>query len=257
MLTDDGDVQVEILNLTRAERLNNLSGSLGNQIKWKHNNLFVKLDCLGYESIAEVLTSNLLSFTNLNENEYVKYYSCIVYEDGVLLGSGCYSHDFTKGYDEVTVANILDNNLLSYAISYDDLRSELFSIVGFDVKPYIDKILSIDSITRNEDRHFKNISFLFNGEKYIPAPIFDNGDGCMSDEVTHPLSVNFEDNIKNCYAKPFRSSYKDNFVNNVPLIIDYDGFMSNLFLTGTRSLRALETIKYGLKEMEGISWVRK
>ena len=48
MLTDDGDVQVEILNLTRAERLNNLSGSLGNQIKWKHNNLFVKLDCLGY-----------------------------------------------------------------------------------------------------------------------------------------------------------------------------------------------------------------
>lgn len=256
MLIDVDNNKIETLYLTRSERLDSSSSSLGNQIKWKHNNLFIKLNCLGYEDIAEVLVSHFLSFTNLREYEYVKYYSCEIYEDGVFLGNGCYSYDFVGNYNEVTISNILDDNLLPYSIDYDDLRDELYSIVGFDVKSYIDKILSVDSIIRNEDRHFKNISFLFDGKKYIPAPIFDNGDGCLSDEVTHPFEVSFEDNVKNCYAKPFKTRYKDNFSNNTPLIIDYDGFINSLALTDKRSLRALETIKYGLNEMEGVSWVR-
>lgn len=257
MLVDIKDNEVEKVYVSRKERLYNTSSSLGNQIKWKHGDMYVKLNCLGYEDIAEVLVSHLMSFTNLQNDEYLKYYSCLIYEDGVCLGNGCYSFDFTENYSEVTVANLLDDNLLPYSISYEDLRVELYDIIGFDIKSYIDKILSIDSISRNEDRHFRNISFLVKDGIYKPAPIYDNGDSCMSDLISHPLNVDFITNIKNCFAKPFMSDYKINFVNNIPLVIDYNGFFNSLSLSDDKSIRALKTIEYGLKEMEGIAWVRK
>lgn len=256
MLVDVNNDEVRVLHLKRSERLDNYSSSFGNQVKWKHNNLFVKLNCLGYEDIAEVLVSHFLSFTNLGEDEYVKYHSCVIYEDGIYMGNGCYSEDFTKGYMEISISDILDNNLESQAVSYEELREILYPIIGYDVKSYIDKILSVDSIIRNEDRHFKNICFLYKEGEYVPAPIFDNGDSCLSDLITHPLSVSIRDNLKNVYAKPFKTRYKENFSNNIPLLVDYDGFFSSVNVTDVRSIRALEVIRYGLKEMEGISWLR-
>lgn len=256
MLKDVLDSDVEKIYVTKSERMCGSSSSLGNQIKWKHGNKFIKLNCLGYEDIAEVLVSRLLHYTDLNKNEYVDYFSCQIIEDGVLLGNGCYSYDFLNEGIEVTVSSILDDNLLPYSISYDDLREELYDIVGFDVKSYFDKILSIDSIIRNEDRHFKNISFILRDEKYIPSPIFDNGDSCMSDLISHPMSVPFDVNICSCYAKPFKQNYKDNFSSNVPLRIDVGSFFREVNVSEDRSLRALKTIEYGLRDMEGISWIR-
>ena len=255
-MVDVLDSDLERVDVAKEERINETASSLGNQIKWKHGNKFIKLNMLGYEDIAEVLVSHLLSFTNLREDEYVKYYSCRVYENGVCLGNGCYSYDFVGDYIEVTIANILDNNLIPYYISYEDLRMSLFDIIGFDCKGYIDKILSIDSITRNEDRHFRNISFLYKKGKFKPAPIFDNGDSCLSDTFSHPLNASFNENIKNCYAKPFKSRYIENLINNIPLVINYNGFINSVNFIDERSIRALRTIQYGLKETEGIAWVR-
>lgn len=174
----------------------------------------------------------------------------------VLLGNGCYSEDFVKDGLEVTISDILDDNLCSHAISYDDLRDMLFTVVGFDVKSYIDKILSVDSIVRNEDRHFKNIAFICKDGIYKPAPIFDNGASCLSDIISYPLGSDIRSVLCHLLAKPFKVSFKDNFRNNTPLVIDYDGFFNSLILTDEISLRALEVIKIGLSEMEGISWVR-
>lgn len=255
MLVDVDDAQIDKIFVTRSERVNS-SGLLGNQIKWRHGNLFIKLNCLGYEDIAEVLISHFLSYTNLKDDEYVKYFSCLIYEDGRFLGNGCYSEDFIKDNVEVTVSELLDEHLQSHSISYDDLRDFLYPIVGYDVKDYVDKILSVDSITWNEDRHFKNISFLYKNGIYSPAPIFDNGAGCLSDLISYPLNVSLEDNLKGVYAKPFSIHFKDNFENNIPIQVDYNGFFNSLEFTDEKSLRALEVIKYGLKEMEGISWLR-
>ena len=55
----------------------------------------------------------------------------------------------------------------------------MYPIVKFDVKEYIDKILCIDAITRNEDRHFRNISFLYKGGVYVPGRVYDNGASCF------------------------------------------------------------------------------
>lgn len=257
MLVDVLDRSAEKVFVSKDERLSGNSSSIGNQIKWKHGSKFIKLNAQGYEDIAEVMVSNLLYFTNLQKHEFVMYYSCVIYEDGICLGNGCYSYDFVGDSTEVTVADILNDNLLPYSISYDELRLVLLDVVGFDCKRYIDKILCVDAITRNEDRHFKNISFLNKDGRFVPAPIFDNGDSCLSDTISHPLDVSFAENIKACYAKPFRSKYLENLVDTTPLVIDYQGFMDSMQLSDDRSIRAFVSIMYGLKETEGIAWVRK
>lgn len=40
------------------------------------------------------------------------------------------------------------------------------------------------------------------------------------------------------------------------LIVDYDGFINSIQFDTQESIRALEVIKRGLAEMEGISWER-
>ena len=257
IITDVPDNEIRVFHLSRTERFGVSSSSNGNQIKWKHGNIFIKQNLLGYEDVAEVLVSHFLSFTDLKECEYVKYYSCIIYEDEKLIGNGCYSYDYIKDYTEVSVSSILDSHMLSHGVSYDELRWFLLDIVGFDVKNYLDKILSIDSITRNDDRHFKNISFLYKDGKYICSPIFDNGSSCLSDTVSYPMNIPIEDNFKSVYAKPFKSIFKYNFVDNKPLVIDYNGFIKSVIVENEFSKRAFKTILLGLKDMEGISWVRR
>lgn len=111
-------------------------------------------------------------------------------EGKLFIGTGCYSENFVGiAEQEITVADLLDMLMLGYAITYDDLRDSLYPVVKFDIKEYIDKLLCIDAITRNEDRHFRNISFIFKGGKYTPAKIYDNGAACFLDLLTYPMSM--------------------------------------------------------------------
>lgn len=256
MLEDIDINDLPIMHVKSSERLNAFSSSLGNQIKWKHNDKFVKLNCLGYENTAEVLVSYLLSFTDLSEKDYVKYHACLIYEDGKRLGTGCFSQDFVGDAVEITVASLLDEGLQSYSISYDDLRDYLFGIVGFDVKSYIDTILCVDAMTRNDDRHFKNISFLYSDGKYSPAPIFDNGAACMSDMLSYPLEVDFDTNYSSISAKPFYTDFSRNLVNNRLLKLHYDDFVDSVNFSDRMSVRALKTVLRALSETEGIAWER-
>lgn len=258
MLVGIEDDALEVVHVSRKERIMGNSSSKGNQIKWKHRDMYVKLDLLGYEGISEVLSSYLLEFSNLGQGEYVSYYQCRVVEDGKDLGLGCYSYDFVGRLTEVSAGNILDDCMLPYSIGYDDFISEVWSVVGFNPKRYVDKVLAVDSIIRNDDRHFNNICFLYDGSRYFPAPIFDFGGGCMSDLISYPERVSFSDNYKSIYAKPFSSDFKSNFKGNELLVIDYDSFVSGVCVDNSSySKRAFDTIKCGLKEMEGISWKRK
>ncbi len=238
------------------ERIGDVTSSKGNQMKWYSCGKYIKLNCLGYESVAECLVSWFLKFTNLKPNEYVTYKACVVYEDGKCLGLGCYSEDFLNGGDEVTVKDILSANVMSFSISYDDLRDFLFDIVKFDVKPYFDKILCLDSITRNDDRHFDNISFIYRDGVFRPAPIFDNGGACMSDLIMYPMSVDFDTNYKSILAKPFRTNFVSQLQNVDKLVVDYDSFFNSVALNSAAAIRALEVLKRGLKETEGIAWER-
>lgn len=255
ILTDINQ-ELEVIYVSRSERLLSRLSSRGNQSKWKSGDKFIKLNCLGYENIAEELVSWFLGFTDLDKSDYVQYKSCLIVEDGKHLGIGCYSLDFTSDCEEVTVKDLLSAGMKSFAITYDELREFLLDEIRLDIKAYIDRILCVDSITRNDDRHFDNIAFLYKDKIYWPAPIFDNGSSCMSDIISYPLTVDFNTNYKSIQAKPFRIDFKSQigFVNR--LYVDYEGFVNSVHFTAPEGIRAFEVIKRGLAEMEGISWER-
>lgn len=132
------------------------------------------------------------------------------------MGIGCYSYDFVKEFEEITIKDLLNAGLRSFSISYDDLREFLIDEIKLDIKNYIDRILCVDSIVRNDDRHFDNISFLYKDGVYKPAPI----------RIRRQIDS------------------------------EYDGFINSIQFDTQESIRALEVIKRGLAEMEGISWER-
>lgn len=242
--------------VARSERLSVNYSSSGNQMKWKHGNIFVKLDCLGYESVSECLVSTLLSFTEISEKDYVKYYPCIIYEDEICLGNGCYSYDFVGEWKEISARVILEKSLMSLSIDYFTFLDVLYDYTGQYFKNYIDRILYVDSITRNDDRHFGNIVFLVKDGIFKSAPLFDHGAACMSDIFTYPMNEDLNSNFKRIYAKPFYTSFLRQIYPNQLLKIDYSNFVRSFHGEDEFEQRAMDTMILGLKCMEGISWQR-
>lgn len=230
--------------------------SKGYQNKWKVNDVFIKQDCLGYESVAEAMVSTLLRWTDIPKEDYVTYEVCMIYEDQFPLGRGCCSNDFIKGKSEVSLLRLMQFHGLDINTSYDDIRIELYDTLGFDIKEYVDRLLALDAITRNEDRHLNNITFLYEDGVYKPSPIFDNGAACLSDLVAYPMDRDFDNAYESVLAKPFNSSFTRQLVNITPITIDVNGFERNLQVEDIMTERAYKVIKRGLKEMEGLAWTR-
>lgn len=256
----DVNCDVPVIKVSKSQRVSNASVSRGNQIKWRKDNVWIKANLLGYEGTAEVIVSHFLSFTDLAPEQYITYYSCRIIEDGIDRGYGCYSFDFieAQGYDEITVGNILDDNLESYSIEYEPLRELLYDYFKHDPKDFLDRILCVDSIIRNCDRHFNNIILLYKNGKYIEGPIFDNGDSCLSDLVSYPMDMPFEEAFDDTWlaAKPFKCDYRRNLVGNKRLHVRYGEYVKHLNVTHHYCIRAVKTILRGLKEMEGLAWVK-
>jgi len=233
--------------------------SKGYQRKWKKDNKIIKLDAVGYQSISEVLISHFLAFTELREYR-VPYYPCLIEEEGKLLGSGCFSYDFKpQGKTIVTAGKLLEKSKMSLGISYYDFLDFMDSnyMRYFTIKDYIDKILCLDAITWNDDRHFFNIAFL-EDEKGIlsPAPIYDNGEGCLADMISYPFTCGLAENLSSVVAKPFAFSFTQqlDYVSK-PILLDKEGFLSSLNKFSTKeSIRALDAILAGLSETEGKAW---
>lgn len=236
-----------------SERTIGFTSSRGNQLKWRQGDLFIKLDCLGYEGLAEAYVSKFLQYTNVKE--YVKYTQCTIVEDDTTLGAGCYSGDFIRGDTEITFGQILDSNLASYAISYDDLRDMVLNDTGFDPKSYMDAVLCLDAITMNDDRHFNNFALLRNDKGvYRAAPIFDNGGALLSDLLTYPMRDSVEVCMNRVQAKPFSTDFLNqlNFV--TPICIEPAQFFSDVKPSTEEEKRAIEVLHRRLKVTKDIAW---
>ncbi len=90
--------------------------------------------------------------------------------------------------------------------SYDHYRS-VCGIHGMDMVPFIDKMLAVDHIIANHDRHFNNFGILRDSESLEwrgPAPIFDSGTSLGSDIPTERLPSGFADD-----SKPFAKTFSE------------------------------------------------
>ena len=189
--------------------------SEGTQPKYKKDGYYYKLDSMGNEGLTEALVSDLLSCTDLREEEYV------FYEQGYINGRpGCRSISFLKEEETFITLGRLYKNLKGMELSerlanFDTMEERAKYTVEFfkeyihlDLTPYFQKIFTLDSIILNDDRHFYNMGVIMKGNRFSYAPIFDNGHGLLTANQAYNRNFSMEENVKRVTAKPFCGSFQ-------------------------------------------------
>lgn len=255
----------------------NESTSKGNQPKFIEGDWFYKEDSMGYESIAEALVSEFLSY--VEGIEFIDYYLDVIEYDGKRMEC-CKSKIYTTdGKSFVPVRKILnyyaDKKELSKKTGkalLDYVVDCVYKATNLDIRDYLRTLTYIDSIILNEDRHFNNICLVEdkNGN-YRVAPIFDNGLSLLSDtSQDYRYGVSLDILIRNVKCMPFVNSFSKqvSYFESRPLVIDIDGFLNKLDMVDADLdsyipfkqegyERAKKVLLKRLKETEGTLWVRK
>ena len=196
--------------------------SKGNQLKFCRDNVWYKADYLGYEGLAEYTISKLLTYSTLNKNEYVDYDLDVILYNGQQFNA-CKSTDFTEGWQLVTLERLFKqqygkglNNII-YSIDDHDMRLEVIvrevqratGIEDFGI--YMSKVLAVDAMFLNEDRHTHNLAVMMDGKgNYKLAPIFDNGAGLLSDTMMeYPMNLGYISLIDKVRPKTFCDDFTE------------------------------------------------
>lgn len=215
--------------------------SKGNQLKWEAGGVWYKADYMGYEGLAEYMVSGLLSYSNMNEEDYILYgteeirYKKTIYR-------GCRSRNFlAEGWQLITLERL-------FQILYgQSLYMNIFKIQGTEERArflteqveqmtglndfgrYLSRLLAVDALFLNEDRHMHNIAVLHDGSgKYHYCPVFDNGSALLSDiQMDYPLGEDIIDLIPQVRAKTLSGDFAEQLeaVENLygqPLQFSYD-----------------------------------
>lgn len=189
--------------------------SEGTQIKYKKDGYWYKKDNRGCEGHTEYLVSKFMEFTSLESHEFIKY------EEGMINdNAGCRSKNFLGQEDElITFYRLYYNEVgkdLSKVIGRMDTMEERIEYVvdfikqscNLDIRQYLSKILTLDMIVLNEDRHLNNLAVIMKKNEFFPAPIFDNGISLLTANQSVNWKFPIEDNVKRVIARPFSGSHE-------------------------------------------------
>lgn len=162
------------------------STSKGNQLKFYKNDYWVKIDNSNCsEGLAEDFVSKFESC--IYEFPFVEYKSDIIlYNDEE--NNGCLSYNM---YNRLDTTFISFRKLLRqkgipqniFIISQDikenieNVRRFAYNTVGLDLWDYFRRLLLLDCLIINEDRHIMNIGVVYcdKDNTYYETPCFDNG----------------------------------------------------------------------------------
>lgn len=255
----------------------NGGSSKGNQPKFIINDYFYKEDSKGYESIAEVLVSELLAY--IEGIEYIDYYLVKLEDDNGSILECCKSKIYNKEDESfVSIAKILkmcmsENSLRKYngKALVDFVVDSVYKVTNVDIRSYLGVLSYLDAIILNEDRHFNNISLIERNGVYRVAPIFDNGLSLLSDtSQDYLMGRGIGVLIRKVKCRPFSSSFSKQvrYFDNKPLVIRIDEFYKklkevkcnlDLYIPFKQQeyLRAERVLLKRLKETEGVLWVKK
>lgn len=184
-------------------KIQSRQSSKGNQLKWENAGVWYKADYAGYEGLSEYVVSHLLAKSTLLDSEYVTYdLEQIKYKTQTF--NGVKSNNFINdGWQIITLERLFKNyygESLSKSLSkignhkerLNFLVQQVIRITGIkNFGEYMCKLLTIDALFLNEDRHTHNIAVLMSEEgKFKLCPIFDNGAALLSDvSLDYPLGV--------------------------------------------------------------------
>lgn len=189
--------------------------SEGTQVKYRKDGFWYKKDNRGNEGLTEYLVSHFLEFTSLGKDEF------ITYEFGKINGiSGCRSRNFLKSEEELITFyrlyyNETGKDLSKVIASMDTMEERIEYVIEYikhscklDVRDYLCKVLTLDMICLNEDRHLNNLAIIMRGEEFFPAPIFDNGVSLLTANQSVNWYFPVEENVKRVIARPFSGSHE-------------------------------------------------
>ena len=201
----------------------NRKSSKGNQLKWNIDSLWIKADYAGYEGLVETIVSKILEKSNLLQHEYVHYETEeIEYKNKI--HRGCKSVNFIPdGFQLITIERLYalttGRSLYQSVFRIDSvsarcqfLVNEIIRCTGLkDFGTYLAKILTIDALFLNEDRHFHNIAVMMDRKgKYHLCPIFDQGAALLSDTTyDYPMNVDSYTLMKSVKSKTFSSDFDE------------------------------------------------
>lgn len=189
--------------------------SKGNQLKWKSDGFWYKADYAGYEGFSEYVASQLLLHSTLDPEEFVRYEPVeIRYNNQIFKGAK--SRDFLKAGQQIfTIERLFANqyakSLYQSVFHIENHKERLRFLVDSieritgltEFGVYMNKVLTLDAVILNEDRHSHNIAVIANPDgTYDYCPIFDNGAGLLSDTtLDYPMDGDVYDLISSVEAK--------------------------------------------------------
>ncbi len=198
------------------------TSSKGNQEKWQDGGIWYKLDQFGYEALAEVFTSQLLEYSNIEADfpfTFVRYRMERLLVHG-RERTGCSSQNFLKaGESLITLAHLFrqyTGKPLSETLSritsdkkrMTYLAEETANITGLSGFPqYLTLLFEIDGLVLNGDRHLNNIAVISRGGSFDYCPIFDQGAGLLSNVMYNPFEIIPQSLISQAKARPFKTTF--------------------------------------------------
>lgn len=198
------------------------TSSKGNQEKWLEDGYWYKLDQFGYEALAEVMTSKLLEFSNIEKETpftFVRYEMQIINLHG-FERTACVSKNFLKKNQSIITVNTLFKKHSDISIKkklaglpsdkkrIEYLANTISEITGLKNFPkYLTLLFEIDSLILNDDRHLNNIAVIKNENGYDYCPIFDNGAGLLSNMQILRTDIEPKGLMKSLTASPFGMTF--------------------------------------------------
>lgn len=246
---------VNIERLQKIESTTIRTSSKGNQNKWFENGIWYKEDSLGYEALSEIVVSRLLEKTNAGQFVCYRYEALTRNEK---LFHGCSSENFLlPGDDKILSVERLFQSfrgisaakaIVPFENTEDRIRyiventEQITGLTHFG--DYLRKILTIDALFLNEDRHLHNIAVIQRKDgTYRECPVFDHGAALFSDiQGDYPLELPLDECFQKIQAKPFSRDF-DEQLDACELL--YGGFVFRAHFTA----KDVDTI---LTEFQGI-----
>jgi hypothetical protein len=190
----------------------------GTQLKFFKDGFWYKEDNEGREGVVEYLVSKLLTFSNLNAQDY------LVYEYGKINGkSGCRSKTFINSEEAFVTLERMHSNVTGVPLFKKIKKYKQYGVgeaatyvinffndlIDLDLTEYFKKVFTLDYIVLNEDRHFHNLGIIMNADgSYRTAPIFDNGKSLLNCNLSVNRDLPIEENFNRVVARPFSGSHK-------------------------------------------------
>ena len=211
-------------NLDSKYRFYSKTVTKGTQEKYKKDDFYYKVNKLGNEGFTEYLVSRLLKNSTLPDYAFVDYEYCRINNK-----LGCRSKNFlsTPNEEFITINSLYckitgKDNLSDYLAFLSDANDRLnyiLSIIeyfGFNKRMYYDYLnilLQLDLLIRNNDRHVHNYGLIYNSaiNRFRLAPIFDNGLSLNTDNsgntTSCTISGSFLDQVTT-FGFPIKPSFR-------------------------------------------------